>query len=186
MFSCFSFILVIIYPWWLYMKKFCIALIGLVILVAVSLGIYLIFFNKPGYLKIELPFQKDDGNLLGIMYIGGLEEDYDYTIVDKYFKTRDFETIELGGKEKYLIIPRECEMEVYSLSMDEVDEEDFVMKEKYIKTMNKPFYITCNVSDIIANSLLRVNKDGKQYSYSPYISLKDGSVFVEDFVLEIE
>jgi len=70
--------------------------------------------------------------------------------------------------------------------MDEADEMEFVMKEKYIKTMNKPFYITCNVSDIISNSLLRVNKDGEQYSYSPYISLKDGNVFVEDFVLEME
>ncbi len=144
------------------------------------------FFNKPTYLKTDLPFKKDDGKLLGIMYIGGLEEDYDYTIVDRYFNTRDFETVKLEGEEKYLIIPRYCEVEVYSLSMDEVDEEDFVMNEKYIKTMDKPFYITCNVSDIIANSLLRVNKDGNQYSYSPYISLKDGSLVVEDFVLEIE
>ena len=168
------------------MKKFGIVLIVLVILIVVSLGIYLIFFNKPGYLKTDLPFEKDDGKLIGIMYIGGLEEDYDYTVVDKYFNTKDFETVNLEGTEKYLIIPRDCKVEVYSLSMDEVDEMNFEMKEKYMKTMNKPFYITCNVSDIIANSLLRVNKDGTQYSYSPYISLKDGSLVVEDFVLEIE
>lgn len=168
------------------MKKFCIVLIVLVILVGVSIGIYLIFFNKPAYLKTELPFKKDDGKHLGIIYIGGLKQDYDYTIVDKYFNTRDFETVDLEGEEKYLIIPRDCEVEVYSLSMDEVDEQDFVMREKYIKTMDKPFYITCNVSDIISNSLLRVNKDGTQYSYSPYISLKDGSVFVEEFILQIE
>lgn len=143
-------------------------------------------FNKPTYLKIDIPFEKDDGKLLGIMYIGGSEEDYDFILVDKYFNTRNFETVELEGTEKYLIIPRDCEVEVYSLSMDEVDETDFVMREKHIKTMNKPFYITCNVSDIISNSLLRVNEDGKQYSYSPYISLKDGSVVVEEFVLEIK
>ena len=161
-------------------------LIGIVILITVSIGVCFIFFNKPAYLKTELPFKKTDEKHLGIMYIGGLEEDYDYTVVDKYFNTRDFETVELAGEEKYLIIPRDRKVEVYSLSMDEVDEMDFVMKEKYIKTMDKPFYITCNVSDIIANSLLRVNKDGNQYSYSPYISLKDGSLVVEDFVLEIE
>lgn len=168
------------------MKKIVIILIAFVILITVGIGIYFILFNKPTYLKTDLPFKKDDGNLLGIIYVGGLEEDYDYTIVDKYFNTRDFETVDLEGEEKYLIIPRECEVEVFSLSMDEIDEMDFVMKEKYIKTMDKPFYITCNVSDIIANSLLRVNNDGEQYSYSPYISLKDGTVFIEDFVLEIE
>ena len=168
------------------MKKIWGFLIGLIILITVSIGIYFIFFNKSAYLKIDLPFKKDDGKLLGIMYIGGLEEDYDYTIVDKYFNIKDFETVELEGTEKYLIIPRNCEVDVYSISMDEVYEMDFGMKEKYIKTMDKPFYITCNVSDIIANSLLRVNKDGIQYNYSPYISLKDGSIFVEEFVLEIE
>jgi len=168
------------------MKKSWIVLIFIVVLITVGVGVYFIFFNKPSYLKMDLPFEKDDGKFLGIIYIGGLEEDYDYTIVDKYFNTREFETVELEGQEKYLIIPRDCKVEVYSLSMDEIDEMDFVMKEKHIKTMDKPFYITCNVSDIIANSMIRVVKDGKQYSYSPYISLKDGSVFVESFVLEVE
>lgn len=168
------------------MKKFGIVLVVLAILITVGIGIYFIFFNKPTYLKTELPFEKDDGKLLGVMYIGGLEEDYDYAVVDKYFNTSDFETIDLEGEEKYLIIPRDSEVEVYSLSMDEVDEMDFVMNEKYIKTMDKPFYITCNVSDIIANSALKVNKEGIRYSYSPYISLKDGSIFVEDFVEYIQ
>ena len=168
------------------MKKGWVFLIVIVILIAVGVGAYVLLFNKPSYLKADLPFEKDDGKLLGVMYIGGLEGDYDYTIVDKYFNTRDFETVELEGEEKYLIIPKDCEVEAYALSMDEVDEENFEMNEKYIKTMDKPFYITCNVSDIIANSLLRVKKDGTQYSYSPYISLKDGNVFVEDFVLEIK
>lgn len=168
------------------MKKLVIGLIILAVLIAVSIGVYFIFFNNPTYLKTDLPFKKDDGKLLGIIYIGGLEEDYDYTIIDKYFNTRDFDTVELEGTEKYLIIPRDCEVDVYSLSMDEVDEFELLMKEKYIKTMDKPFYITCNISDIMANSLLRLNIDGKQYSYSPYISLKDGSLMIENFVLEIE
>ena len=161
-------------------------LIGLVVLIVAGITVCFMFLNKPAYLKTDLPFETYDGKLLGIMYIGGLEEDYDYTIVDKYFNTKEFETIELEGTEKYLIIPRDCKVEVYSLSMDEVNEMDFVMNEKYIKTMNKPFYITCNVSDIISNCLLRINKDETQYSYSPYISLKDGSLAVEDFVLEID
>lgn len=168
------------------MKKSLVFLICLAILIVAGIAIYFMFFNKPTYLKNDLPFEKDDGKLLGVIYIGGLEEAYDYTLVDKYFNTREFETVELEGEEKYLIIPRDCEIEVYALSMDEIDEENFEMTERYIKTMDKPFYITCNVSDIISNSLVRIKKDGKQYSYSPYVSLKDGTIYVEDFVKEIE
>lgn len=168
------------------MKKIWLVLIVLVVLIVFVIGIYLSLCNKPLYLKMELPFEKDDEKLLGVIYIGGLEEDYDYTVVDKYFNTREFETVDLEGEEKYLIIPKECEVEVYALSMDEVDESSFEMNEKHIKTIDKPFYITCNISDIISNSLLRVKKDGKTYSYSPYISLKDGSIVVEEFVYYIE
>ena len=52
------------------MKKFGIVLVVLAILITVGIGIYFIFFNKPTYLKTELPFEKDDGKLLGVMYIG--------------------------------------------------------------------------------------------------------------------
>lgn len=168
------------------MKKKFLVLVVILVLILSFVVLYRFVFGKPNYLKLDLPFDKDDGKLLGIIQIGGLEADYDYSIVDKYFNTRDFETISLEGEEKYLIIPWDSEVEVYSLSMGKIDEENFSMDKKYIKTMTKPFYITCNVSDIIANSLLRVVKDGKQYSYSPYISLKDGDLVVEDFVLHIQ
>lgn len=167
------------------MKNKLVVLAVILVLALAFVALYILVLNKPSYLKTDLPFEKDDGKLLGIIQIGGLEEVYDYSIVNKYFNTRDFETISLEGEEKYLIIPRDCEVEVYSLSMGEIDEESISMDETYIKTMTEPFYITCNVSDIIANSLLRVVKDGKQYSYSPYISLRDGSLVVEDFVLHI-
>ena len=160
----------------------------IMVFIAILIGVVLIYFayfNKPSYFKSNLPFDKNDGKLLGIVQIGGLEEDYDYSVVDKYFKTKEFETINLDGTEKYLIIPRDCEVQVYLLAMGEADD-NILMNETYIKTMTEPFYITCNVSDIIANSLLRVIKDGKQYDYSPYISLKDGSLVVEDFVINIE
>lgn len=164
------------------MNKKIIILSIIVVLVLVTVLGYIFVLNKPSYLKTDLPFEANDGKLMGIIQIGGSEDDYDYNIVDKYFKSREFETIEFGGTEKYLIIPRDNEVEVYSLNMDE----EGMMSESHIKTMSEPFYITCNVSDIISNSLLRVMKDGKQYSYSPYISLKDGSLVVEDFVLHVQ
>lgn len=164
------------------MKKKLIILFILIVLSIIFAAFYMFVLRKPSYLKAELPFKDNDGMLIGIIQIGGSELDYNYSAVDKYFNTREFETIEFGGTEKYLIIPRDNPIDIYSLNMDE----DGGMRETYIKSMSEPFYITCNISDIISNSLLRVNVNGKQYSYSPYISLKDGSLVVEDFVLYIK
>ena len=138
--------------------------------------------RKPSYIKTELPFYNNDSLLMGIIQIGGSNLDYDYSVADKYFNLRNFETIKFEGTEKYLIVPKDHPIEVYSLIMDE----EGGMKETYIKSMTTPFYIECNISDIISNSLLRVNVNGKQNSYSPYISLKDGRLVVEDFVLHIK
>lgn len=163
------------------MKKKIIIFVSLiVVIIAIAVGIFVL--TKPSYYKTKIPFATNDGKLMGIIQIGGSELDYDYSLVDKYFKTRDFETIEFGGTEKYLIIPREDGISVYSLELTE----DGDVEEKFVKNMSEPFYITCNVSDIISNSMLRIMKDAKQYSYSPYISLKDGSLVVEDFVLHIQ
>lgn len=157
-------------------------ILTIILLILTGIVLNLFVFTKPSYQKINLPFGNNDGKYIGIIQIGSMSFDYDYSVVDKYFKTREFETIEFGGTEKYLIIPRNKKVEVYSLEMDL----DGAMKETYIKSMTEPFYITCNVSDIIANSLFRVMIGGKQHSYSPYISLKDGTLVVEDFVLHIK
>ena len=66
------------------MKKILIILIALIFWGLIGVGVYFSFFNKTEEITIKLPFEKDDGKLLGIMYIGGLEEDYDYTIVEKF------------------------------------------------------------------------------------------------------
>ena len=162
------------------MKNKAIILVSILILVAIIICMFIL--GNKSYYNVEPLFGSDEEKLMGIIQIGGSELDYDYSVVDRYFQTCDFETIEFGGTEKYLIIPREDEIDVYYLELTE----DGGMKEEFKKTMDAPFYITCNVSDIISNSLLRIKKGPKQYSYSPYISLKDGSLVVEDFVLHIK
>lgn len=158
-------------------KKFIIILAIVVLIFAL---LYIFVVKKPDYYKLEIPF--DDDSVMGIMYIGGSQEDYNYSVVNKYFKTNEFEVIQLGGSEKYLVIPIKKQIDIYSLKL----EEDGGQTEIFIKSMNEPFYITCNVSDIFSNSMLKTSKGSKQYSYSPYISLKDGSLVVEDFVSNIE
>ena len=47
--------------------------IAILILIGIVL-ICLTVFNKPSYLKSNLPFEKNDDKLLGIVQMGGLEE----------------------------------------------------------------------------------------------------------------
>ena len=118
-----------------------------------------------------------DNFLISIAYIGGLEEDYNYNVANKYVKN-NIENISLGGEEKYLIIPNNTKIGIYKVDLD-IDANE---TETFIKYMNEPFYLTCNVSDIFPNSRLKIEKNGKVYEYSPHISLKDGSVSVDYFV----
>ncbi len=129
-----------------------------------------------------LPFEVEAGKYIAVMYIGGSEDSYNYSLVQKYYENNEFDTIDIGGEEKYLIIPLGKPISVFSLSLTE----DGGVEEKLIrKSVIAPFYIKCNMSDIFSNCLLRVMVNNKQYSYSPYISLKDGSVVVEDFVYNV-
>ena len=164
------------------MKKKVLIITGSIIVIIAAVVLFCNNFRTPSYYKTKLPFEKNDGKLMGIIQIGGSDIDYDYSVVDRYFQTQDFETIKFGGEEKYLIIPRNDTLQVYSLEFTE----DGKIEEKYIKSMDEPFYITCNISDIISNSMIRITNKNGQYSYSPYISLKDGNLVVEDFVLHIE
>ena len=163
-----------------------IKIVVVVIILTIIVGTMILVsqpFNKSNLDESMIPFKVENGKYIGIVYIGGSEENYDYSVVNKYYKNDEFDIIDVGGEEKYLIIPLGNPVSVFSLDLTE----DGGVEEKLIrKTMIAPFYIKCNVSDIFSNSLLRVTVHGKQYSYSPYISLKDGSVVVENFVQHVQ
>lgn len=168
------------------MKKKITAIITVVLSVALlAMSIVLYHINKESEYALGISFS-DDSKLLGLIYIGGSEDSYDYTIVDKYYTKAEqegFITAELGGEELYLVIPR-YNSETY-LNKLEMTENGETKKELYMMSM-PPFFVKCNVSDIFANAEITFNYKGKEYIYIPYISLKDGSVVVEDFVYLIE
>jgi len=132
----------------------------------------------------KLPFESDK-YVLGIFFLGGLEEDYDYSLVEKYYSNEDiksFEQVEIAGEECYLIVPRyNGKVKVSSLTMTE----DGGTSVKTEKELAKPFFIKCNASDIFSNVEISLEHEEVEYKYSPYISLKDGSIVTEDFVLLI-
>ena len=165
------------------MKKYRIItlLIVVVVLGLISTLAYNYFFTKETSYSDRITFN-DNEDMLAIFFIGGLEDSYDYSVVHKYFSEKElknFHTLELEGEECYLIIPRNnISVTVSSLSMTE----DGGTKTRKVTEFNEPFFIKCNMSDIFPNVELSFKYNGKLYTYSPYISLRDGSVVVEDFV----
>lgn len=125
----------------------------------------------------------DDEQVLAIFYVGGIEEAYDYSIIEKYYTKsdiNDFETIELEGEERYLVVPRyNNKVTISSLTMTN----DGGTATRVVKEITEPFFLNCNVSDIFSNAEINLKYNDKEYKYSPYISLKDGSVVTEEFVL---
>ena len=60
--------------------------------------------------------------------------------------------------------------------------EDGGTNKEYVDTLSKPFFVKCNMSDIFPNAEISFSYKNKEYAYTPYISLMDGSVVVEEFV----
>ena len=131
----------------------------------------------------KIPFEKNDGKLMAIINLGDNEENYDYSLVKKYYGNKKMPEINISDSEKYLIIPRYADswIDVYEFVL----KEDGTFEKISRGTFNEPFYLTYEASDIYSVILIELVYDNETYNYSPYISLKDGSLFVEDFVLEV-
>lgn len=150
------------------------------IIVVLAFACVYIKNSQTNYAK-RLDFE--DNQVLAVFYIGGTNDTYNYSLAEKFFtleELKSFKDIEIGGEEKYLIVPRyKGTVEVHSLTLAENEEIKSSLKE----IVYKPFYITCNASDIFPNSRIELTTRLGEFVYTPYISLKDGSVVVTDNVL---
>lgn len=115
---------------------------------------------------------------MAVIFIGGLEPAYDYSLVQKYFDTGAIATISFEGQEKYLIIPRYPD-DIYIYSMNFTDSG---MESEYYTTARGEFYILGNASEVAPNFLISTTHDGVNYEFSPYLSGRDGSVIVPEYV----
>lgn len=161
------------------MKKNRKKLIVLGIIIVVLMAIFYVLNNKFGITKYaeKLGIDKDTDKLIAVAIINS-ESD----VKEKYFD-EDFMLYEANGEELYFIVPiqKNVTMNIYSAVMEEAD----IVKDKSIASTNKPFILKCNVSDIIPNIIIEIKQNNKVYEYSPYISLKDGSLYVNEYVLDV-
>ena len=161
------------------MKKNRKKLIIIGIILVVLMAIFYILNNRFGITKYaeDLNIPSDSKELIAIALLNNIEE------AETKYKIEDAKVYEYNGGELYLIIPiyKNVSINVYSAVMEEAD----IVKDKLIASTNKPFILKCNVSDIIPNIIIEIKQNNIVYEYSPSISLKDGSLYVNEYVMDI-
>ena len=161
------------------MKKNRKKLIIIGVIIIVLMVMFYALNNRFGITKYaeKMNIDKDIDKLIAVSIINS-ESD----VKEKYFN-EDFEIYETNGDELYFIMPiyKNVSINVYTAIMEETD----IVKDKLITSTNKPFILKCNVSDIIPNIIIEIKQNNKVYEYSPSISLKDGSLYVNEYVMDI-
>lgn len=126
--------------------------------------------------KIEsIPFLKDQ--LYAVAYLGYNEIGELSFYIQEYLDSENIPIHYISKGEYYLVIPRYSNMSL-SLYKNDIQTMDstLIFEEKECR----PFIIQCNVSDIFPDATIRFTYNDETVEFSPYISLKDGTVVVGD------
>ena len=128
----------------------------------------------------NIPFE--EGQAYAVAHLGYLEiEDLDY-YVERYLDGDQLPTHYFSYGDYYLVIPRYSGMEL-SLYRNDITTSDATLV--YEEPDCRSFIIQCNVSDIFPDATIQLRYEGTAVEFSPFISLKDGSVVVGEKGLNI-
>lgn len=128
----------------------------------------------------NIPFA--DNQLYAVAYLGYITiEDMGYYL-ENFLDEEELTNYYFSGDEFYLIIPRYENMEVHLYRNDLATMGKTLEQEC---EAGKPFIVQCNVSDIFPDVTVELTYNGEKVEFSPYISLKDGSVQVGERGLNI-
>lgn len=128
----------------------------------------------------SIPFA--DGQSYAVAHIGYQKiENLDY-YVQQYLENSDLPIHYLSSGDYYLVIPR-YEGMALSLYKNDFETSDPVLL--YEEPNCRPFIIQCNVSDIFPDATIQLTYQGETLSFSPFISLKDGSLDVGEHGLNL-
>ena len=120
-----------------------------------------------------IPFQ--EGQYYAVAHLGYQQiEDLD-VYVDRYLDSDQLPIHYLSGGDYYLVIPRYAGMKLYLYYNDMETMESILI---YEEPNCRPFILQCNVSDIFADATIRLQHGSDTAEFSPFISLKDGSLDV--------
>lgn len=115
----------------------------------------------------------EDGQYYAAAYLGYQQiDDLDY-YVERYLDHDRLPIHYLSAGDYYLVIPRYAGMEL-SLYRNDLETSQPILI--YEDPDCQPFILQCNASDIFADATIRLTYEGETAEFSPFISLKDGSV----------
>ena len=118
----------------------------------------------------SIPFE--EGQLYAVAYLG-YQEEKNMEKVEQYLDSTDLPTHYVSYGEIYLVIPRYEDMSLTLLRNDiETDQSDLFYEEPNCG----PFILQCNASDIFSDVTVRLTRGEESAEFSPYVSLKDGTV----------
>ena len=121
----------------------------------------------------NIPFQ--EGQLYAAAYLGYQQiDDLDYYL-ERYLDDGELPVHYLSGGDFYLVIPRYDGM---ALALSRSDIETLQSTLIYEDPDCRPFLLQCNASDIFADAVIRLTYQDESVEFSPFLSLKDGSVDV--------
>ena len=124
----------------------------------------------------------EEHQLYAVAYLGyETIEDISY-YQENYLEEEDIPQYYFSGGEYYLIIPRYGDMRVCLYRNDLETMGKSLVQES---DNGKPFVVQCNISDIFPDVTVELTYQGETVEFSPYISLKDGSIQVGDRGLNI-
>lgn len=136
--------------------------------------------QSPSSRREAIPFT--EGQLYAAAYLGYQQiEDLDY-YVQQYLDSDELPVHYLSAGDYYLIIPRYSGMEL-SLYRNDFDTSEPILI--YQDPDCQPFLLQCNVSDIFADATIRLTWEDETVEFSPFLSLKDGSVEIGDRGLDL-
>ena len=134
----------------------------------------------PASKRDAIPFEA--GQLYAVAYLGYQTADgLDY-YVERYLDSDKLPVHYASDGDYYLVIPR---YDGTSLSLYVNDFETSLGTLRFRDPDCGPFVIQCNVSDIFADVTVHLEYNGDMAEFSPFISLKDGSLIIGERGLDL-
>lgn len=128
----------------------------------------------------SIPFTQ--GQLYAAAYLGYQQIDDLNYYVEQYLDSGQIPVHYLSDGDCYLVIPRYSGMK---LALYHNDIETLEPTLLYEDPDCRPFILQCNASDIFADATISLTYGEETAEFSPFISLKDGSVEIGDQGLDL-
>ena len=119
----------------------------------------------------NIPFAEDQ--FYAVAHLGYQEIENLEFYAEQYLDSNELPVHYFSDGDYYLVIPRYSEMNLSLYRNDIVTSSSALV---YEEPDCRPFILQCNVSDIFPDAAIQLTYAGETVEFSPFISLKDGSV----------